>query len=107
MGEKPCYGKFVNSVWQTLKKVPRGQVASYGDLARAVGNPTAARAVGSALRINPYAPQVPCHRVVKNDGTLGGFAHGINKKKALLREEGIKVKAEKIVNFSKIKYKFK
>ena len=105
MDIKP-YGKFANSIWQALKKVPRGQVVSYGDLAKAVGKPKAARAVGNALHINPYAPQVPCHRVVKNDGSLGGFAHGLDKKIALLRREGVKVKDGKIVNFSEIKYSF-
>lgn len=106
MDKKVDYGKFAKSVWRTLKKVPRGQVTSYGELAKAAGSPRAARAVGNALHINPYAPQVPCHRVVKSDGSLGGFASGLNKKKALLRQEGVAVKAGKIVNFSKIKYDF-
>jgi len=63
-------------------------------------------AVGSALNKNPYAPQVPCHRVVNVDGSLGGFALGSRKKIALLRSEGINIKNNKIVDFEKVRILF-
>ena len=60
------------------------------------------RAVGQAMHRNPYAPEVPCHRVVSSDGSLGGFAWGLDKKISILAHEGILVKNNKIVNFEKI-----
>jgi methylated-DNA-[protein]-cysteine S-methyltransferase len=64
-------------------------VLSYGDLARRIGKPGAARAVGGAMRNNPVPILVPCHRVTAHDGSLGGFSAGLNKKRALLRLEGV------------------
>ena len=89
--------EFETKVLTKLKNVPRGKVITYRDLARAVGKPRAARAVGNAVHKNPYAPQVPCHRVVKQNGELGGFASGPRKKIALLKKEGVIVKKGKIM----------
>lgn len=62
---------------------------TYAQVAAAIGNPRAVRAVGNALNKNPYAPEVPCHRVIRSDGTIGGFASGSSKKEELLRSEGV------------------
>ncbi|HHX58874.1 MAG TPA: MGMT family protein [Candidatus Moranbacteria bacterium] len=93
---------FEKKVLKLLKKVPRGKVITYSKLAKMAGSPRAARAVGNALHKNPDAPVVPCHRVVKSDGALGGYAGGWRRKTKLLREEGVVVKNGKIVDFKKI-----
>ena len=81
--------EFERKVYLVVSKIPKGEVRSYKWVAKAVGRPKAARAVGNALNKNPYAPVVPCHRVVKSDGSIGGFSKGIKAKKRLLRREGI------------------
>jgi len=86
---------FMQRTWALCARIPRGSVATYGDLARALGCPGAARAVGMAMARNPYAPRVPCHRVVGADGSLHGFQGGLDKKAAMLREEGVEVVAGK------------
>jgi len=78
-------------VYQAVRKIPRGKVRTYKEIARIVGHPRAYRAVGSALNKNPYR-NVPCHRVVRTDGSIGGYANGTKKKIALLRKEGVKIK---------------
>ncbi|MCX8183191.1 MAG: MGMT family protein [Crenarchaeota archaeon] len=90
-------------VYELLKKVPKGRVTTYGALARAVGHPDSARAIGALMRSNPYAPTVPCHRVVYSDGRLGGYGgiKGLGKKARMLAREGVKVKNGRIVNFEK------
>jgi len=98
--------EFENKVWQILKRVPRGRVITYQALAQAIGCLQSARAVGNALHKNPWAPKVPCHRVVKSNGQIGGYRSGIRKKTALLKSEGVRVKDGKIVDFEKILYKF-
>lgn len=80
---------FRRRILEALRRVPYGTVVSYGDLARRVGKPGAARAVGGAMRTNPVAILVPCHRVTAHDGSLGGFSAGLDKKRALHRIEGI------------------
>ncbi len=70
-----------------VRRIPRGEVLSYKEVARRAGNARAARAVGSILHRN-FNPRIPCHRVVRADGSLGGYNRGIAKKRALLREEG-------------------
>lgn len=89
---------FSESVWAATKKIRRGQLATYQQIAKMIYRPRAARAVGNALNKNPYAPLVPCHRVVRSDGTVGGFVSGAKKKVALLKKEGITLKAGRIVN---------
>jgi O-6-methylguanine DNA methyltransferase len=80
--------KFQESVYRVVARIPKGKTMTYAQVAAAIGNPKAVRAVGNALNKNPFAPQVPCHRVVRSDGSIGGFASGTNRKKALLRAEG-------------------
>jgi O-6-methylguanine DNA methyltransferase len=89
-----------------LKKVPRGKITTYNALAKAVGQPLSSRAVGKAMGKNPWAPKVPCHRVIRSDGKIGGYSGGIRKKVALLKSEGVKIRNGKIVNFEKILYQF-
>lgn len=74
-------------VWEALRAIPRGETRSYSDIARAVGRPKAVRAVGSACATNPTPIVVPCHRVVREDGTLGGYRYGLDRKRALLERE--------------------
>ena len=82
--------KFQIKVWKYLLKIPKGSVKSYKQVARGINRPNSARAVANACGKNPYSPKVPCHRVIRSDGTLGGFsaAGGINAKKKLLKKEG-------------------
>jgi O-6-methylguanine DNA methyltransferase len=89
---------FHERVWAACARVPRGKVATYADLARLVGGPAfrGYRAVGGAMHRNPYAPGVPCHRVVGSDGRLTGFAGGLAKKRALLRAEGVPLVGDRV-----------
>ncbi|MEA3407516.1 MAG: methylated-DNA--[protein]-cysteine S-methyltransferase [Chloroflexota bacterium] len=79
---------FQRRVWQATRQIPYGAVRSYGEIARAIDSPRAARAVGQALGRNPLLIVVPCHRVVRSDGGLGGFGAGLDNKRALLTLEG-------------------
>ena len=93
-----------------MTTIPRGRVTTYRLIAKKLET-NAYRAVGNACRNNPYAPKVPCHRVVKSDGTIGGFAgktsgKTVQNKIELLRKEGVQVKDGKIVNFEKVSFKF-
>ena len=81
---------FRMKVWKELQRISYGQAISYGELARRIGQPTAARAVGSANHNNPIAIIVPCHRVIAADGTIGGYGGGLDCKQQLLALEGIK-----------------
>ena len=78
---------FQRRVWAALRTIPAGTTWSYADLARAVGRPTATRAVGAANGRNPVALVLPCHRVIASDGTLGGYGGGLEMKRWLLRHE--------------------
>ena len=82
---------FQKKVWQVLLTIPQGKVRSYSWVAEKTGSPRAVRAVGNALNKNPFAPAVPCHRVVRKNGSLGGYAKGIARKKALLKKEGYRI----------------
>jgi AraC family transcriptional regulator, regulatory protein of adaptative response / methylated-DNA-[protein]-cysteine methyltransferase len=79
---------FQEAVWKELRKIPLGETRSYADIARAVGQPDAVRAVGTANGSNPVAVLVPCHRVIRSDGSLGGYAGGLDRKRKLLAAEG-------------------
>ena len=83
--------KFQLKVWDYLKKIPRGRVKTYSQVAKAIGKPLAVRAVANAIGKNPLAPQIPCHRVIRSDGSLGGYSGkgDIKTKKLLLKREGI------------------
>ena len=82
---------FQLKVWSYLKKIPRGSVKTYSQVAKAIGKPLAVRAVANAIGKNPFPPQIPCHRVIRSDGSLGGYSAkgGIKTKKMLLKKEGI------------------
>jgi methylated-DNA-[protein]-cysteine S-methyltransferase len=79
---------FNQKVWAVTARIPKGEVRTYAEIARELGS-NGYRAVGNALNRNPYAPAVPCHRVVGSNGSLTGFAGGIPKKRAMLEAEGI------------------
>lgn len=83
----PVGTAFQREVWQAIAKLPFGRTASYGDVARALGRPSAARAVGAATGRNPLSIIIPCHRLVASDGALTGYAGGLARKAALLRFE--------------------
>ena len=85
---KPAGTAFQLRVWLALRDIPFGETRSYGQLASAIGDPSAMRAVGAANGRNPIAIVVPCHRVIGADGSLTGFGGGIERKKFLLRLEG-------------------
>jgi len=97
--------KFQSLCYKALVKVPIGKVTTYSGLAAMIGRPKAHRAVGTAMNKNPFAPEIPCHRVVKSNGDLGGFGGGSKLKIKRLHEEGVKVHNNKIVNFQSILYK--
>lgn len=78
---------FQQRVWKALRQIPAGETVSYAELARRIGSPNAVRAVASACAANPLAVVIPCHRVVRNDGGLSGYAWGVERKAALLRKE--------------------
>jgi len=80
---------FQEAVWSELRKIPAGETRSYADIAAAVGQPNAVRAVGTANGSNPVAVLVPCHRVIRSDGSLGGYAGGLDRKRKLLAAEGV------------------
>jgi len=83
--------KFQLKVWNYLKKIPRGNVKTYSQVAKGIGKPLAVRAVANAIGKNPFPPKIPCHRVIKSDRSLGGYSGkgGIKTKKILLKKEGI------------------
>ncbi len=78
-------------VWKEIAKIPYGQTRSYKELAIAIGKPNSSRAVANACGKNPYSPDIPCHRVIRSDGLIGGYSGlgGIKRKKELLAKEGI------------------
>jgi O-6-methylguanine DNA methyltransferase len=87
------YPEFYQKVWRACAAIPKGKTLTYGELARKIGCPRGARAVGQALAKNPFAPVVPCHRVIRSDGKMGGYSGpgGIKTKiKMLAKEKGIK-----------------
>jgi len=91
---------FQEKVWKLTSRIPKGKVSTYKEIAHAL-HTRAYRAVGTALKANPFAPKVPCHRVIASNGLLGGYAGKMKSKKkiALLRREGVKVKNYKILSF--------
>ena len=85
--------KFQLKVWEYLKKIPKGEVKSYKEVAIAIKSPKSARAVANACAKNPFAPKIPCHRVIRSDGGLGGYSGkgGIRQKLKLLRSEKVEI----------------
>ena len=85
--------KFQLKVWAYLRKIPPGSLKTYSQVAKDMGRPLAARAVANAIGKNPYAPKIPCHRVIRSDGSLGGYSGkgGVKTKRFLLKKEGIRL----------------
>ena len=85
--------KFQLKVWNYLKKIPRGETITYLQVAKGIGKPKAYRAVANAVGENPYPPKIPCHRVIRTDGSLGGYSGkgGIKTKLRLLRSEKVDI----------------
>ena len=83
--------KFQLKVWKYLKSIPKGQTKTYKQVAISIKCPKSARAVANACAKNPYAPKIPCHRVIRSDGSLGGYSGpgGIKTKRKLLKSEGL------------------
>ena len=83
--------EFQLKVWKYLKKIPRGIVKSNKEVAIGINRPKSARAVANAVGKNPFAPKIPCHRVIRSDGSLGGYSGkgGVKTKKLLLKREGV------------------
>jgi methylated-DNA-[protein]-cysteine S-methyltransferase len=86
--------KFQIKVWNYLKKIPKGKLRTYSQVAKAINKPIAVRAVANAIGKNPFPPIIPCHRVVRSDGSLGGYSGkgGVTTKKVLLKKEKIHLK---------------
>ena len=93
---------FKNRVYEITRKIPKGRVATYGQIAKMAGNKKAARAVGYFMKTNHDAPRTPCHRVVGADGSLIGYSGkgGIDQKKKMLLSEGISFKGNKVNLFT-------
>lgn len=103
-----CITEFQKKVYFICSRVPKGKVTTYRDIGNALGGyGQVYRAVGVALSKNPFAPKVPCHRVVKSNGDVGGFAQGVKAKIMLLKKEGIKITGGKIADFEKVHFQFK
>lgn len=96
---------FEKEVLSAVKKVPKGRVAIYKEIAKTIGRPKAVRAVGNTLNKNPEAPKIPCHRVVKSNGSIGGYKGGVKEKIKLLYDEGVEVRNNKVVNFERISWR--
>ena len=102
--------EFDSKVWKLMERIPQGRVTTYGLIAKKL-NTRAYRAVGNACRKNPYAPRVPCHRVVRSDGTVGGFGgktsgKTIEEKIRMLRREGVEIRDGRIVDFKQVLFRF-
>ena len=93
-------------VYRKLLQVPNGKVITYSELANAVGLKNGQRAIGMIMKKNPFPVIVPCHRVVKSDGKIGGYAYGERVKSKMLADEGIKIKDGKIIDFDKTRFYF-
>jgi methylated-DNA-[protein]-cysteine S-methyltransferase len=95
---------FNEKCYKILRKVPKGKVTTYKEIAKVL-NSLAYRAIGNAMNKNPYAPAVPCHRVINSNGDVGGFFSGTKNKVRLLKTEGIEIKNNKI-DLDKYLFKF-
>ena len=93
-------------VYKKLLLVPKGKITTYGELSKAVGLKNGQRAIGMIMKKNPFPVIVPCHRVVKSDGKVGGYVYGERVKSRMLVNEGIKIKDGKIIDFDKERFYF-
>lgn len=87
---------FDERVWELARRIPRGKVSTYGEIARALKRPGAGRAVGNTLNRNPDIKKTPCYRVIRSDGRVGGFVKGEKEKEGLLIEEGVEVRKGRV-----------
>jgi len=93
-------------IFKKLLKVPKGQITTYGELAKSVGLKNGQRAVGKIMNKNPYPVIIPCHRVVMSTGKVGGYAYGEHVKIKMLNDEGVKIKNGKIIDLKNKIYRF-
>ena len=93
-------------IYKKLLQVPYGKITTYGELSRSVGLKNGQRVVGQIMKKIPFPVIIPCHRVVKSNGDIGGYAFGVNIKKNMLSKEGICIKNDKIENFENLFFKF-
>lgn len=93
-------------IYKKLLEVPKGKITTYGELAKAVGLKNGQRAVGKIMNKNPYPVIIPCHRVIKSDGKIGGYAYGEEIKSNMLSREGIAIKNGKILDLENTIYRF-
>ncbi|PIY88306.1 MAG: cysteine methyltransferase [Nitrosopumilales archaeon CG_4_10_14_0_8_um_filter_34_8] len=93
-------------IYKKLLEVPKGKITTYGELAKAVGLKNGQRAVGKIMNKNPYPVIIPCHRVIKSDGKIGGYAYGEEIKSNMLAREGIAIKNGKILDLENTIYRF-
>jgi len=93
-------------IYKKLLEVPKGKITTYGELAKAVGLKNGQRAVGKIMNKNPYPVIIPCHRVIKSDGKIGGYAYGEEIKSDMLTREGIVIKNGKILDLKNKIYRF-
>ena len=93
-------------IYYKLLQVPEGNVTTYGDLAKAINLKNGQRVVGKIMKNNPFPVIVPCHRVVKSDGTVGGYAYGTERKKHMLSKEGLEINNNKISDFKNNLFRF-
>jgi methylated-DNA-[protein]-cysteine S-methyltransferase len=101
---------FDERVWKVMERIPKGRVTTYSQIAKKLDT-KGYRAVGNACGRNPYPPRVPCHRVVRSDGTVGGFGgktsgKTVEQKIQMLKKENVEVRNGKIVNFEKVLFRF-
>lgn len=89
---------FELKVYEKTKEIPKGMIATYGEIAKAINCPNASRAVGNALNKNPHPVVVPCHRVVRSDLSVGGFSKGTELKAFLLMQEGVKISNSRVLD---------
>ncbi|MFA5021687.1 MAG: MGMT family protein [Patescibacteria group bacterium] len=97
---------FQNQVLNKVKLIPQGKVVTYKLLAEVLNRPKAARAVGNALNKNTCLVKIPCHRVVKSSGQVGGYVAGSKKKLSLLKKEGIEIESGNKINLKRFLYQF-
>ena len=98
--------KVEEKIYRKLLEVPSGYVTTYGELAKAINLKNGQRAIGQIMKKNPFPVIIPCHRVVKSDGTVGGYVYGTERKKHMLSSEGLKINNNKILDFKKNLFQF-
>ncbi len=98
--------KLEEKIYRKLLEVPSGYVTTYGELAKAINLKNGQRVVGQIMKKNPFPVIVPCHRVVKSDGTVGGYAYGTERKTHMLSKEGLEINNDKISDFKKNLFRF-